>query len=724
MSKVSLPMPENAPAPGTCVRVERPEPGLALVVFDPPHRSFPVFDAPLVRDLRTVVDGLAQESNLRGVVFTGRKPDQFLAGADIDGIGSITDPEVFRRVCLELHDLFDAIENLKARTVAAVGGPVPGGALEISLACDRIVATDDKATRIGLPETQLGILPGWGGSHRLPRRTGLPAALDAILTGRLYDARKAKKLGIIDRTTKPEYLLRIASEIAMGRMPCARKGRGWKALVIDKNPLAKAIIGRTALKSVLKKTRGKYPAPEKAIELVVSGTTARRSTWAQREADAVAELGVTPVCKALVSIFFANEKAKSLGKGPDGKKPQPIEHATVVGAGIMGAGIASVMAQRGVAVRLADLSSEALHKALDLHRKDVAKKRQRRRLTDAEADQAIDRLDAVPGIVGMQGSDFAIEAVAEVLDVKRKVMGSLAEAMDDGAILATNTSSLSVDAIAESLPHPERVIGMHFFNPVPKMPLVEIIRGEHTSQEVVTRTAALAIRMGKTPVICKDVPGFLVNRLLGPYLDEAVRLFVGGADPARLDNIMLDFGMPMGPLTLLDEVGIDIASHAATSLHEGYGDRMTPAAGLEVFLKRNRLGKKTGVGFYKHKTGSKPELAEDLDQFQTSSAVAQLTDEDMVDRMVLAMFNEACRALGEGVVSDPEALDLATVFGMGFAPFYGGLLRYGEARGLAAIASRLQALQKAPDIQGRNEGRFDPAPALVKAASGSGAFRS
>ncbi|HRV82128.1 MAG TPA: 3-hydroxyacyl-CoA dehydrogenase NAD-binding domain-containing protein, partial [Planctomycetota bacterium] len=636
---------------------------------------------------------------------------------------SITDPEVFRRACHELHDLFNTIAGLEARTVAAVGEPVPGGALELSLACDRIVATDDRSTRIGLPETQLGIIPGWGGSHRLPLRIGVPAALDAILTGRLFDARKAQKLGIIDRVTKPEYLVRIASDIAMGRMPCPRKTRGLKSVFVDRNPLALALIGRKARKGVDAKTRGKYPAPYEAIQLVLGAPSARHSTWATSEADAVAKLGVTPECKALVSIFFGNEKAKALGKGPDGERPAAVEHAAVVGAGTMGAGIASVLAQKGVRVRLADLSSEALGKALAGHRKDLSVKKSRRRIQAYEFDAAIDRLDAVPGTIGMGLCDFAIEAVAEVLEVKRKVLGALAQDMADDAILATNTSSLSVDAIAQDLPHPERVIGMHFFNPVPKMPLVEIIRGHATSDAVVTRTAALALRLGKTPVICRDVPGFLVNRLLGPYLDEAVRLFVGGVEPLRLDRVMLDFGMPMGPLALLDEVGIDIAGHAATSLHEGYGERMTPSDGLQRFLDDKRLGKKSGLGFYQHK-GGKPELATDLDSFQRPSGVSSLGDDELVDRMVLAMFNEACRALGEGVVENPEALDLATVFGMGFAPFHGGLLRYGERRGLSTIVERLQALAKAPDVQGRNPGRFDPAPNLTQAAAGSGSFRS
>lgn len=728
METVSLPMPDNAPEPGACIRVERPETGLAIVIFDPPHRSFPVFDAPMVRDLREVIRELAGDKDLRGVVFTGRKADQFLAGADVEGIGSITDPSIFEKACFELHEVFDSISKLKARTVAAVSGPVPGGAYEISLSCDRIVASDSKATRIGLPETQLGIIPGWGGSHRLPRRVGVPNALTAALTGRLFPAKSAYKMGMIDRVTKQEYLLRIASDIAMGRVTCKQKKRGYKALLVDRNPLALWIIGSMARKGVTAKTRGKYPAPYEVIKLILGAPFARHGVWAKKEAEAVGRLGVTSECKSLVSLFFGTERAKALGKHPDGSKVAPIETAAVVGAGIMGGGIASVMAQRGVSVRLADLSSEALGDSMAAHAKALKVKKKRRRINACEHDKALDRLDAVPGIIGMQGCDFAIEAVAEVLGVKQKVLGALAEAMPDDAILATNTSSLSVDAIASSLPNPERVIGMHFFNPVPKMPLVEIIRGEQTSDETVIRTTALALRMGKTPVICKDVPGFLVNRLLGPYLDEAVRLFLAGVDPLRMENLMLDFGMPMGPLQLLDEVGIDIATHAAESLHKGYGDRMTPVEGLSTFVFNKRLGKKTGKGFYQHagvKKGKKAKLAEDLGGFQKQTTLAALDDKQIVDRMVLAMFNEGCRALEEQVVADADTLDLATVFGMGFAPFHGGLIRYGESRGLSEIVADLNRLCKASDIVDRTGGslRFTPAQILVDAAAKDGKLR-
>ncbi|MFT7677261.1 MAG: 3-hydroxyacyl-CoA dehydrogenase/enoyl-CoA hydratase/3-hydroxybutyryl-CoA epimerase [Planctomycetota bacterium] len=726
MDLSGYPVPENAPEPGACLRVERPEAGLAIVTFDSPHRSFSVLDAPLLRDLDTLVTQFEGDPALRGIVFQGRSPDQFLAGADVQGIGQITDVSVIEGIVLSVHALFDRIAALKARTVAAVGGPVPGGALELSLACDRIIATDAKNTRIGLPETQLGILPGWGGSHRLPARIGLPHALDAILTGRLFPAKVALKRGMVDRLTKSEYLGRVARDVAMGRMPCKRHSRGSKLWTVDRNPIARAVIEHQALKGLDAKANGKYPAPYAALDLVMSSVKSPRKNWAGREARAISALLTGPVCKSLVSLFFGSEEAKKLGRLPDGGKAEMPEFATVVGAGVMGAGIAGSLAEKGVNVRLADLSSEALGRALGEHEKSVLRKVKRRRMTKSDGTAAIDRLDAAQGIVGMARSTFAVEAVAEVLGVKHKVFGELAEALPAGAILATNTSSLSVTEIAAGVPSPERVVGMHFFNPVRMMPLVEVVRGANTSDEVVARTCALAISMGKTPVITRDVPGFLVNRLLGPYIDEAVRLFVGGADAARIDSLMVDFGMPMGPLRLLDEVGLDIASHAAASLHAGYGDRMQPSDGISGLMGDERLGKKTGQGFYDHtshgKRKSSAKLMADLPNFQQETWARSLRDDELVNRMVLAMVNEAYRCLEEGVVSSSAVLDLATVFGTGFAPFRGGVLRYAESVGLPEIVERLDHLAGQEEILERGPGamRFRAAALLRQRAQDSG----
>ena len=369
-----------------------------------------------------------------------------------------------------------------------------------------------------------------------------------------------------------------------------------------------------------------------------------------------------------------------------------------------------------------DSSSAALGETLADHRSTIQGKLKKRRMLPAEGMAAIDRLDAVEGIVGMGRSEFAVEAVAEVMKVKHAVFGELAAALPEDAILATNTSSLSVSDIAKKVARPERVVGMHFFNPVRKMPLVEIVRGQQTSEEVVARTCALALSLGKTPVVTSDVPGFLVNRLLGPYVDEAVRLFEGGAEAARIDQLMKNFGMPMGPLRLLDEVGLDIASHAAESLHLGYGDRMSHSHVIAGLMDTHRMGKKTGQGFYDHsshgKRHSSATLMPDLPNFQSGDWARSLRDEELVDRMVLAMVNEAARCLEEKVVATSRELDLATVFGTGFAPFRGGVLRYADARGAAKIVERLDVLAASDEVAERGAGaaRFQPAELLRRHA--------
>ena len=487
-----FPSPDNAPEPGACIRIERPESGLAVIVLDPPHRKMPVFDAPLLRDLDLALDEIEADKTLKGVVITGREPLVFAAGADIDAIKSLTDPEIVKGVVLAAHSIFMRIENLKPYTVAAVGGPVPGGACEITFCCNRTVLVDDPKTRIGLPETQLGILPGWGGTHRLPERIGVPMALDAILTGKLFVPKVAKKRGIVDRITKPEYLVQVASDIAMRRMKCTRKTRGMKAWLVDRNPLLLNIIASQAKKAVLSKTKGFYPAPIRALELAVRAVGRSRKRMVELEAQAIADLATSTVCKSLIGIFHASETAKKLGKGTDDFTPRKFARAGVIGAGIMGGGIASLMAGKGIQTRMADLDGQAVATAVGLHRKSVDKKVKKRRLTRAQGIAAIDHLDGTTSTTDFGSAQVVIEAVAEVLEIKQKVLGGLAAQMADDAILATNTSSLSVAAIADGIPHPERVVGMHFFNPVKAMPLVEVIQGENTSREAALEVAALA----------------------------------------------------------------------------------------------------------------------------------------------------------------------------------------------------------------------------------------
>ncbi len=728
MDWTGMPMPENAPGPGACVRIERPEKGLVEIILDPPHRERTVLDVPLWRDLDMALATINPDAGDRGLVIRGREPLHFAYGADIDGIEQVSDPEVVRRLVRAVHGVLAQLEQLGKRrvhTVAAVGGPVPGGALELSLACRTILAAEHPSTRIGLPETKLGIVPGWGGCRRLPRRIGLPAALTAILTGRLFDVRRAVKMGIVDRKTHPEYRERIARDIPMGGKKPSRKGRGALRWLVDLNPAARALISRKAKGDSAKKTRGKYPAIDAAIDLVVRGPRASAREAAVTESDAIARLATGPVCKHLVALFRGSEDAKKLPEDEAGVRASSPGRGVVVGAGVMGGAIASLLAEKGVPTRLADLSPEALDAALVAHQGEIGRKRKRRRMLPHDADGALDRLDPSPGLIGLARCDVAIEAVAERLDVKRAVMAELAEALPSDALLATNTSSLSVTSIAEHVPGPQRVVGLHFFNPVRKMPLVEVIPGERTSDESVRRACAMALLLGKTPVVVKDVAGFLVNRVLGPYLDEALRLVRGGVAPARIEELLLAFGMPMGPLRLLDEVGLDIAGHAAQSLFEAYGERMRPTEVLDPFLAAGRLGRKSGLGFYAWGNAKTPPLASDLSELAISAELEDLGDDDIVDRCVFAMAGEATRCLGEGVVDSPANLDLAAIFGTGFAPFRGGILRHLESVGLQQVIERLSVLRAMPDVDARGAGaeRFEVSPALAKAAS-AGSFNA
>jgi 3-hydroxyacyl-CoA dehydrogenase/enoyl-CoA hydratase/3-hydroxybutyryl-CoA epimerase len=728
---VGIPQPNDAPEPGACVRIDRPKGpdgkdlGLCRIHLDPPHRKMPVFDVPLLRDLDQALDEIALDDSVKCLVIAGRDPLTFAAGADIETISKIDDPHVARRFCREGQKLFQNLYRMgrrgggKLRTVAAVGGAVPGGACEIGLACDLIVIADHQKTRIGLPEVLLGILPAWGGSQRLPRRLGIVNALGAILAGKLYPARKALKLGLVDRMTKPEYLWEIADKIALGQQECRHRGRsGLGSRLTDKNPLFAAFVANQAQKGVMKKTGGRYPAALSVIPLVVRAPRVPIDKGLEAETEAIMPLTTSKVSESLVGLFLLKEESKKLAALPSGEKAARTARAAIIGAGVMGRGIASQMAERGIDVRLRDLDRSQLDAAEHFHRGEINKKLRRRRMGKHEAAQAIDRLEVTTNAGGFARCEIAIEAVAEKIQVKRAVLGELAEIMGPDAILASNTSSLSIDEIALELPHPERVIGMHFFNPPRKMPLVEIVRGEKTSDEVLARTARLALDLGKTPVVTKDCAGFLVNRVLGPYLDEAVRLMERGVNPILIDRALKRFGMPMGPCELIDEVGLDIAAHAGASLEAAYGERMKACRYLAPLLEAGQMGKKSGAGIFTW-SGKKKSLKKNR-KLPKPKGRFSMSEEAIIDRLVLAMVNEAARALQEEVVSGPRQLDLATVFGMGFAPFHGGVLRYADTRGHEDIVRHLEAvreeIERFEGVDGERIGRFTPVESLLQSS--------
>lgn len=730
-----LPFPKDAPPSGACARLERDgEQRLARIVIDPPHRKLAVFDGPLLRDLDLAIDGLegllAKEPGaVEGLVIAGREPLVFCAGADVDALAALDDARQALRLARIGQELFQRLHRLSRggggplRTVAAVGGAVPGGAYELCLALDAIVLADDPASRIGLPEVRLGILPGWGGCQRLPRRVGAPKALAAILSGKLYGARDARRLGLVDRTTWPTYLARVAANLALGREPLPARPPAWKHWLIEKNPLVRELVRRRTQAQVARQTGGHYPAPLEALELVLDALSTPLERGLEREAEALARLAVSPVSKALVSIFQASERAKKLGQEPGGGRAANFERVAVVGAGVMGAGIASLCAEKGLPTRLTDMAQSALDRAVAEHRGRITRRQRRRRLSPHGADGAIDRLETTTSELGFGRCDLVVEAVAERLEVKRKVLATFAERVREGAVLATNTSSLSVDAIAAELPAPERVVGLHFFNPVDRMPLVEVVRGARTSPEVVRRAARLALDLGKTPVVVADRPGFAVNRLLGPYLDEALRLFEEGASPKDLDQRARAFGLPMGPFELLDQVGLDVAAHAARSLSEAYGERMQSSALLAPLVEAGELGVKTGRGIYLHE-GREKRLNPRLERPAGAPAASELWGPEQLDRLLLPLVNEAARCLEEGVVEGPAELDLAAVFGMGFPPFRGGPLRWADARGAGDVLAALERCAAQPAVAARPGGpaRFAPAPLLASLAASGGRF--
>lgn len=678
----------------SCVRLDVLEHGhVARLTLDPPGKDNVVFDGPLLRDLDERLAEVEELPRLEGLILCGRSPLEFCYGADVDALASVADPSEAELVVRMGQEVFGRLFRLgrsgggPVRTVAAVGGAVPGGAFEISLACDSIVLTRDPSTRIGLPEVKLGIVPGWGGSQRLPRRTGIVTAVEAITSGRLYRDRAALKLGLVDRLAWPGDLLRIAERFALGlERPRTRRPR-WKKLLVDRNPIVAGVVRTKVVDAIESKTGGHYPAPLAAVDLVLDAPNTELSAGLEKELRVAVDLLGSPVSRSLVGIFRATEAAKRLGR-VDGEKVAAAGRVGVVGAGVMGAGIASQAARCGIEARVVDMQVDALDRAVTAHRALVKKSR----VPAPQKRGAIDRFEAGVGPQGLGRAECVIEAVPENLELKRKVLADLESRVPRECILATNTSTLPVGDMTSGLVRPERVVGLHFFNPVDRMPLVEVIRAESTSDETVARACALALKLKKTPVLVADRPGFLVNRLLAPYLDEALALVDEGASPRGLDALAKAFGLPMGPLELLDTVGLDVAAHSADSLHGAFGPRVARPGRLDRFVQSGELGGKSGRGIWITEDGKRrvnPRLGE-----RAAGAGPELSgDKDTIlDRLLLPMVTEAARCLDEGVVRSGEEIDLATVYGTGFPPFRGGLWSWARSRGAKALTERLDRL--------------------------------
>ncbi len=637
--------------------------GIATITFDRDGSSANIFDRATLEELDGLITEISTYASLKGLLIRSAKPSIFIAGADLKTLSSAKGDEL--KALIELgQQTFNRLADLKIPTVAVIHGACVGGGLELALACDWRIASDSKKTKIGLPETQLGILPAWGGSTRLPRLVGLPSALSLILSGKLLAAKAAKHKGVVDAVVPEENLDAFAAEwISRGK----RKPENHPLI---HNPLSVALIRKKAGSGLLAKTRGLYPGPAAALEVVADSIGRSREESLRAERDEIIRLAGLPETHQLMRLFFLQERAKKHRHVE--AEPRKIERTAVIGAGVMGSGIAYWLSTRGYPVLLRDVSPDAIAKGLAGIGKSYRDATSRRVLTPTEAARGLDRIHVSSVPVPLDRCDLVIEAAVEELGIKKKIFADLSSRVSPDTLLATNTSALPVHELAEVITNPERLLGLHFFNPVHRMQLVEVVRTPSTSDETLATGVAFVRSIGKLPVVVRDSPGFLVNRILMPYLVEAAAIFGRGADPQALDREMLDFGMPMGPLRLLDEVGLDVAIHVARTLAAAFPERMKVPEIAAKLVEKGQLGRKSGKGFYLYDSGREFPNPVALNLRSGATPLPAGTR----DRLAGLMADEARLCLAEGVAETPDDIDLAMVMGTGYAPFRGGPMQF------------------------------------------------
>jgi 3-hydroxyacyl-CoA dehydrogenase / enoyl-CoA hydratase / 3-hydroxybutyryl-CoA epimerase len=689
---------------------------IAILTFDRPESTANLFDQRTLDELNEHLDFLESEKSLKGLILRTAKPKIFIAGADLHTFTQEISAERMAVVIERGQKTFDRIASLPYPTVAAIHGVALGGGFEITLACDYRIASSDSATKVGLPETNLGILPAWGGSTRLPKLIGLPNALAAIMNGRQYPAAQALKLGMIDSIVPRERLTTAATRKIQ---QSNGKKRSFKMHLSNRPPLYQ-VIKSQAEKKALRRTRGHYPAPLRALEVACASLNVSHEQSLANEKNRFIELALSETAQNLIGIFFLQERAKKL-KLPKEFESAPagplktVNRAVVIGAGLMGAGIAQWLSSRGIRVILKDVGPAPLGKGIQSIAKIYGEAVKRHLFSETDARNAFDRILPTFEEVPLRDIDLVIEAAIEKIDLKQQIFTHLESQVPADLVIASNTSALSIDAIAASLEHPERVVGIHFFNPVHRMQLVEIVRGTATSAATLSAAIRFVKQIGKLPVLVKDSPGFLVNRILLPYMVEAVRLFAEGYRVENIDRVMLDFGMPMGPLRLTDEVGLDVSVHVAKEL-EGRVQNLAPMNDtLGKMISKGWLGRKSGKGFYDHISGGDGKINHQLGDLQPTEPTTA-NEGDLRDRLVLSMVNEAARTLEEKVVDAPEDVDFGMIMGTGWAPFRGGPLRFADQLGIATVVSRLN------NLRDRVAPYFKPCPLLADMANRGASF--
>ena len=631
----------------------------AVLIFDREDSVANIFDSKTLSELSDCLDELVTKPNVTGLLIISAKPTIFIAGADLKELSTARGEELTRLIATG-QTLFNRVADLPYPTVAAIHGACVGGGYELALACDWRIASDAPETKLGLPETQLGILPAWGGTTRLPELLGLQDALPIILTGKIYSSAGAKRKGLVDEVVPKEHL----KSFALTYLQKGKRNNTHNPII--HNQAVAALIRLQAQKDLLKKTRGLYPAPMAALEVATASIGRTRVQSQQAELEAIETLATLPETEQLIRLYYLQERAKK--HRHTNAEPRKIENAAVVGAGVMGAGIAYWLSTRNTHTILKDISPEALAHGMQTITSLYADAEIHHVISKTEAARGMDRIHPAAGDVSLERCDIIIEAAVEKLSIKQKIFADLSSRCRPDTILATNTSALPIHELASSISHPERLIGLHFFNPVHRMKLVEIVRTKFTSDETLATAVAYVRKIGKLPVVVKDSPGFLVNRILMPYLVEAASMFEHGGDPEEIDNAMLDFGMPMGPLRLLDEVGLDVAMHVAKTLAAAFPDRMEIPKVVAKLLESGHIGRKGGSGFYVYDNAS-PAVNAQVIAFQTGT---EATPNDAKEILSGLMFQEAQLCLEEGVAESADDIELAMVFGTGFPPMEKG----------------------------------------------------
>lgn len=717
------------PSKKSAFRLEIRDDDVGVAYINVPGEAHNVLKGEFADDFTALFDEVRGTGRLKALVMISEKPGSFMAGADIKMFEEVKTAKEVTALSEQCQQAFAQIENLPIPVVAAINGACLGGGLELALACKARIVADTPKTVLGLPEVQLGLLPAGGGTQRLPRLIGIADALDLMLTGKTLSPARAKKAGIADKVVTAEALLDAAilhaKTLAAGKQKEAGVlSQGLSGLqeaatefLLEDNPAGRKLLFSQARKALLRQTKGNYPAPERIVDVVEIGASKGLKAGYAAEAKYFGELAMTDEHKALRSIYWATEKLKKETFVAKGVTPREINRIGVLGAGLMGAGIATVSVQKaGLDVRLKDKDNDGLAKGLSHVRAAYEKRVQRKQMTRFEAERDLRKVSGTVDYRGLEASDMIIEAVFEDLDLKHQMLKDV-EALNDNevnkgngqTIFASNTSSIPITDIAKAAKRPENVIGLHYFSPVEKMPLLEIITTDDTAPEVIAASAAFGKAQGKTVIVVKDGPGFYTTRVLAPFLNEAMRILAEGVKIEDVDKALTQYGFPVGPVTLLDEVGIDVGTKVGPILEKAFGERMAVPAESQKMIDAGFVGRKAGKGFYdykaKKKGGKRPVNTEVYSLLGVTDHV-DMSATEIAERCTFMFINEAAHCMGDGILQSPTQGDIGAIFGLGFPPFTGGPFRFVDKLGVEAVVAKLEAFEN------KYGERFAPAPLL------------